>query len=68
MQLHHNWIWSMPYHKCARFDTGEDGSNIFRNVAIGCSKGLSSASLHSPCSNPHRIHLHITRRKCDCLP
>jgi len=40
MQVHHNWIYSMEYHKGMRFDTGEDGADIYQNTVFANSKGL----------------------------
>ena len=41
MQIHHNWIYSLPYHKGIRLDTGENGARIYENVIWNASKGAT---------------------------
>eukprot|EP00566_Odontella_aurita_P004116 CAMPEP_0113526642 /NCGR_PEP_ID=MMETSP0015_2-20120614/859_1 /TAXON_ID=2838 /ORGANISM="Odontella" /LENGTH=1144 /DNA_ID=CAMNT_0000424999 /DNA_START=702 /DNA_END=4136 /DNA_ORIENTATION=- /assembly_acc=CAM_ASM_000160 len=39
MRIHHNWIYSLPYHKGIRLDTGENGAYVYENMIWSAAKG-----------------------------
>lgn len=39
MRIRNNWIYSLPYHKGVRCDTGENGARVSENVIWDASKG-----------------------------
>lgn len=40
MQHHNNWIYHMPHHKATRFDTGDNGGDLYQNVFWQNGKGF----------------------------